>query len=185
MVDQTVHPEAERVGGWEWSEPSRGEHFRRCGYCSSIHPEDLAAEPEWRADWADRKYGWPHKFYVNVANRTPGALFVCSCLYNHPGPPPDDCPPPIGSHWVAIKDLTAEQRAIAERDHTLRPGLDPPAYLAFGTRLHHFGKFYTIHLSDEGLDPGVKQAIEQRSGLAFTFHDNGFVSWGRAGTTPP
>lgn len=41
--------------------------FRTCGYCGSIHPEDLTLALEagvaslHGADW---KYGWPHKFYV-------------------------------------------------------------------------------------------------------------------------
>lgn len=77
MSNDPVHGgEADRWGGWSWREPDRGEHFRRCSYCGAIHPEDLVAEPEWTPRWADPKYGWPHKFYVDVANREPEALFV-------------------------------------------------------------------------------------------------------------
>lgn len=36
--------EAGRWGGWSWRSPRRGDHFRTCSYCGSIHPEDLAAE---------------------------------------------------------------------------------------------------------------------------------------------
>jgi hypothetical protein len=36
--------EAGRFGGWHWKDPRGAEHFRRCSYCGSIHPEDLAAE---------------------------------------------------------------------------------------------------------------------------------------------
>lgn len=40
--------------------------YRSCGYCGSIHPEDLLAALKsgstlGGADW---KYGYPHKFYV-------------------------------------------------------------------------------------------------------------------------
>lgn len=174
MTDQDVHPDAGRWGGWTWRDPARGEHFRRCNYCGSLHPEDLAAEPVWRADWADQKYGWPHKFYVDIPNRDPDTLYVVgSTRSSKPGSP-------LGTNgdWVAIDDLTPEQREAAERDGYLEAtsGVRLPTFFTFGTHENHFGKFYTIHLSDAGLDNAVKHAVEQRSGLTFTFH-SGRVSW--------
>lgn len=179
MTDQTVHPDAKRWGGWQWAEPTRGEHFRRCNFCGSIHPEDLAAEEGWKAQWADMKYGWPHKFYVDIPNRDPDQLFVISHVWT-------DEPPTghmFGGDWVATEDLTDAQRAVAERDGYLRPLPDGRAssYFVFGTHEHHFGKFYTIHLSDADLAPTVKADIEQRSGLAFTFTSD-HVRWRRPGT---
>lgn len=177
MADQNVHPEAGRppfnYGPWSWREPSRGEHFRRCSWCGSVHPEDLAAETGWVAQWADRKYGWPHKFYVDIPNRAPEALFVISSIWG------DRAEAEPG--YVAVADLTDEQRVIAERDGSLTTAPDGrgPRYLAFGTRPMHPGKFYSIHLSDADLDPAVKQTIEQQSGLAFQFRD-GQVAWRRA-----
>jgi hypothetical protein len=166
--DQNVHSEAGRWGGWFWREPSRGEHFRRCSYCGSVHPADLAAEPGWRAEWADRKYGWPHKFYVAIANRDPEAPFTSSSTWNKHGEP--------GRGETLWDDLTAEQRALYNRDHGTSHDGRHPTSVGFGPKLYHFGKFYSVHLSDPAIDAAVKDEIERRSGLAFTFTE-GRVSW--------
>lgn len=175
MTDQSVHPEAGqppfRFGPWSWREPSRGEHFRRCSFCGSVNPDDLAAETVWRAEWADRKYGWPHKFYVDIPNRDTDALFVVSAINREPKE--ND-----GTGWVAVAELDDEQRAILVRDgwqqytEKTRPG-----YVRFSKRPMHHGKFYSIHLRDADLDPAVKQAIEQGCGLTFHFTDDGRVAW--------
>lgn len=161
VPDQVVHPEAARWDGWSWREPHRGEHFRRCSYCGSIHPADLAAEPVWSANWADMKYGWPHKFYVDVPNREPARLYVMSA----------------SGHEIAGRlgwaDLTDQQREVVERD-----GFARDRYFQFGTRAAHFAKFYSIHLRDTGIAPDVKADIEQRSGLTFEFADDR-VTWRR------
>lgn len=167
MTD-SIHPDAGRWGGWSWSEPSHGEHFRRCSYCGSVHPADLAAEPTWRAQWADRKYGWPHKFYVDIPNRDPGALFAVGLTS---GGPTDR---PLDPGWIAWENLTDEQRGIVERDRLV--GDRPPRGVLFGTRPSHFGKFYTIHLSDPEIPDEIKGAIQSRSGLYFEFTD-GHVGW--------
>lgn len=169
--DQSVHPDADRWGGWSWREPFRGEHFRRCSYCGSINPADLAAESSWRADWADRKYGWPHKFYVDIPNRDPDALFVIGSTWGA------TATPSLGE--VPWDDLSAEQRAIYDRDTGVSPDGRHPVSVGFGPRPKHFGKFYTVHLSDPALDPAVKADIERRSGIAFTFTD-GRVAWAPA-----
>lgn len=169
MTDQRVHPDADRWGGWTWQEPCRGEHFRRCSFCGSVHPEDLAAEPAWPggANWADMKYGWPHKFYVDIPNRDLARLYVVSST-NQPG-----------DGYLGLADLTAEQREAVERDgYTDRPAL----FFRFGTRPRHFGKFYSIHLADADLPAEVKATIERRSGLAFEFTPDGRVSWRPAGS---
>jgi len=167
-----VHPETAdpvfRFGPWTWSEPRDGEHFRRCSFCGSVSPEDLAAEPVWRPEWADRKYGWPHKFYVNIPNRDPDRLY---CVGTQNG---GDAP--RGPKWVAVEDFTDDQRALVERD---RMSSDRLVAACFDTRPNHFGKFYTIHLSDPALNPAVQADIEQRSGIRFTFAD-GRVGWGPA-----
>lgn len=166
--DPNVHPDAERFGGWSWHEPSRGEHFRRCGFCGSIHPDDLAAEV-WLPQWADRKYGWPHKFYVDIDNREPEALFALSSTWGGSGEP--------GRGEVPWDDLTAEQRALYERDHGgLTPDGRHPTSVGFHTRPRHNAKFYTIHLSDPAIDTATKAAIESRCGLRFAFV-NGHVYW--------
>lgn len=165
-VPDPVHPDAGRWGGWSWAGPRHGEHFHRCNYCGSIHPADLAAEPTWRAEWADRKYGWPHKFYVDVANRDPDALFVIGSTNGNSTAGYRD--------WTAWDDLTPEQLAAAVRD-----GYDSkrrPKHLLIGTRAAHHGKFYTVHLADPTIDDDDKAAIGRGCGLRFEFAD-GRVSW--------
>lgn len=46
------------------------EPLRTCGYCGSIHPHDLLIALERGAilSGSDWKYGWPHKFYINIPN---------------------------------------------------------------------------------------------------------------------
>jgi len=52
----------------------RDDGFKHCGYCGSINPIELAELIEagnatiGGSDW---KYGWPHKFYVDVVNSHP------------------------------------------------------------------------------------------------------------------
>jgi len=178
---EPVHgAEAAHWGGWTWREPMHGEHFRCCSYCGSIHPDDLAAEPEWRAKWADRKYGWPHKFYVDIANRQPDMLFVVAGIRQAtkgPYAPGGERHRPPEPGYIAWGDLTDEQRAMAERDGW-GARRDSPAtdYVQFGTRPDHFGKFYTAHLADPAVSAETKTVIERRSGLAFRF-DSGQVHW--------
>jgi hypothetical protein len=178
VTDQSVHPDADRWGGWSWADPRRGAHFRTCNFCGCINPEDLAAEPQWRAAWADWKYGWPHKFYIELPNRNPERLFVLSSVSGGSGKPPA---PAFGQSYVAWADRTPEQRAICEQDG-YGEGADGwhPDYVAFGTRATHHAKFYSIHLADADLPSTVKATIEQRSGRAFHF-SNGQIRWEPAG----
>lgn len=168
---------ADRWGGWSWHEPRRGEHFRRCSFCGSIHPEDLAAETGWRAEWADRKYGFPHKFYVDIPNRNPDALFYMGSSSGG-----DRSKPPAiglaGLEWVAWEDLTPEQVAILHRDGVGRPGGEwHPDYVQLGPRKVHHAKFYSVHLADPTITEEVKDIIAYRSGLVFTFTADGKVAW--------
>lgn len=170
--DPIVHPETApdsvwTYEPWSWREPSHGEHFRTCSFCGSIHPADLAAETAWQAGWADQKYGWPHKFYVDIVNRNPDRLYCIGTQNGGDGP--------RGPGWVAVGDLTEEQRGIIDRD---RMGGDRLVAALFSTRPKHHAKFYTIHLSDPAVDRAVIDEIERRSGRHFTFGADGRVSWG-------
>lgn len=170
-----VHPEADRFGGWTWDGPRDGEHYRTCSYCGSIHPADLADELVWQPEWADRKYGWPHKFYVDVPNRSPETIYVIGSTKSNGRV----AWPSV--NWVATADANEEQRAAIARNSGDR---DVDDWLwDFGTRAVHHAKHYSIHLSDPAIDPAVKGAIERRSGIAFTFGD-GRVSWGPAPADP-
>ncbi|MDE3075592.1 MAG: hypothetical protein KGJ86_09190 [Chloroflexota bacterium] len=222
---------AARWGGWSWHNPARGEHFRSCSFCGTIHPEDLAAEPAsdgtcqvcwlqgwdacllgqplgigrqeidrlladpstpdddkqklrgehpahsydpggWYARWADQKYGWPHKFYVDIPNRDAAALFVIGSHYG-PARPESDA----ALNWVAWADLTRAQRKIAKRDGY--DHVEHPNYVSFGTRPSHHAKFYTIHLADPAISQDAKDTIQRVSRLRFTFTEDGRVGWER------
>lgn len=170
-----VHGVADaRWGGWTWRAPARGEHFRRCSYCGSMHPDDVADEfaSGVTADWADQKYGWPHKFYVRVPNRTPDAVFCVGA--SHGGDPSRD----PGPGYVHVSQLTAAQRIIALRDGMLdeNDARDGARWYTFGTREHHAGKFYTIHLADPAVSDRARAAIERVGGLRFHFKD-GRIRW--------
>lgn len=156
--------EADRWGGWTWKEPVRGEHFRRCSYCGSMHPEDFATIARGRVDWADRKYGWPHKFYVHVPNQDPDALFVISSS-NHPG-----------EGLTAYRDLPRKQRKIVRRDAGY-PKDVKTGYYRLAPRREHFGKVYTVHLADPTLSDEVREQAAQLCGLRFTFVEGGRISW--------
>lgn len=168
VVPDPVHPETKdglfRYGPWEWAEPRKGEHFRRCSYCGSIHPNDLAMEEFWKAEWADRKYGWPHKFYVDIINRDPEQSYLIG-MATHPKNSSTE-------RWVQTSDLTEAQQEILG---SMNYDSDALWYL-FGSRPTHNAKFYTIHLKDPNLDPEVRQRIEQRSGISFKFED-GKIYW--------
>ena len=49
------------------------EHFQRCSYCGSMHPQDLVLAINDGAPLHETtmKYGFPHKFYVDVPNPEP------------------------------------------------------------------------------------------------------------------
>lgn len=79
-------------GAGEWREPRvtprdheghpQRSNYRSCGYCGSVHPEDLLRFIEsgnhGHAEMADRKYGYPHKLYVDLPNPLAGQLTVTS-----------------------------------------------------------------------------------------------------------
>lgn len=183
MTGETRDPvhgfEAERWGGWSWREPSRGEHYRTCSYCGSVHPEDLAVEESWRAEWADRKYGWPHKFYVHIPNRNPQQRFIAGASGTArqgpyaPGgekhqPAPERYP---NLTWVRPGEIPPDVITDGWRD--LESHYE---WVSIGTRPTHFAKFYTVHLADPAADTEALERIQRTSGLRFRFHD-GRVSW--------
>jgi hypothetical protein len=216
MTDPVHHlnPNAPFVYGtsWEWREPAHGEHFRRCNYCGSIHPDDLAAEQPgtgcgfdgcpaphdpladlhypmpgtdqtadghrfvetgWRAQWADRKYGYPHKFYVDVVNRDPERLYVLGSA-NHIVKADE----PGYANWQLVADLGEAGRAALDRDYP--PGHEkyrPTGSVLLGTRPVHNAKFYTMHLADHAISEETKDKIAEVSGLRFRFFDRGRIGW--------
>jgi hypothetical protein len=62
---------------FEISEMEDRDKFRHCGYCGSLDPVELAElikEGKATMHGADWKYGYPHKFYVDIVNPTPDKL---------------------------------------------------------------------------------------------------------------
>jgi NAD-dependent dihydropyrimidine dehydrogenase PreA subunit len=67
----------ERDGDYQ----TRDNDFKHCGYCGSMCPEELAKlieEGKAIMGGSDWKYGYPHKFYVDVKNPEPEKLFEIS-----------------------------------------------------------------------------------------------------------
>jgi hypothetical protein len=150
-----------------------GEERARIDALNAAHSYDPGGA---YASWADQKYGWPHKFYVEgLKPRDPALLHVLS---HHHGPdkPGSDWPLP-GRDWIAAADLTPEQLAILEADGYDR--YETSGWYAFWPRPTLHAKFYTIHLADPAISRDVKDKIQQASGLRLTFTDDGKVSWER------
>ncbi|MGW4757740.1 hypothetical protein [Streptomyces chartreusis] len=163
--DDLVHgSDADRWGGWSWRDPSRGEHYRTCSYCGSIHPEDLAAESEWHAEWADPKYGWPHKFYIAVPNQQPEQLFITGATTGTPTGL-------AGAVWIRATVIPDDVNTEGWQDVAERY-----QWVSIGTRPAHHAKFYTAHLADPASNPAALEAVQRTSGLRFRFHD-GRVHW--------
>lgn len=165
-VDPVHGGEADRFGGWSWRDAARGEHFRTCSYCGSIHPEDLADESGWAAQWADRKYRWPHKFYVDLLNRDEEQRFVIGASSS------DTVPTERG--WVRSTEVPADVNREGWGDLA-----ESYRWVLIGTRPRLHAKFYSVHLADPQIDRLARERIEAVSGVRFRFGD-GRVSWAPA-----
>jgi len=125
--------------------------LRNCSYCGSMHPADVAAaiKAGAKGEWADRKYGWPHKAYFeDIPNPHAGMIEVRSSANFKPEDKPD---------WVQ------------EDEHHWREPGTPASEKTYG-------KFYTVHLMDA--TPEDRDVIEAHLGLHFEFTDDGKVRWG-------
>ena len=123
----------------------------------------------WYASWADRKYGWPHKFYAKgIANRHPETLRIITVLSDGQE---DRMERETGYQWYAIADIPAGTDVSGWR---LEDG--GYAHVGLGSDKTHFVKFYTMHLADPVISGEAKEVIARVSGLRFTFED-GRVRW--------
>lgn len=133
--------------------------LRGCDYCGSMHPTDLAAAIKAGAavSWADFKYGWPHKVYVDgIPNPHAGMTEVR-------GWSSSERP---GFERVAsprYSELTGER--VADHIQWVQKSVAGPTT---------HGKFYTEHLQDA--TPEDRETIERAMGLRFTFTVGG-VHW--------
>lgn len=161
-----------------WRCPSRGEHFSRCGWCGSMCPEELV---EYRRSGGiahvdrsvDRKYGYPHKIYVDIKNSEPDTLFCIggkSEAKEGPYAPGGEKYIAPGPEYIRWEDLTSDQMEIVVRD-----GWGPEDgerhldYVYFGKKATFRAKFYSIHLADPKLDPSTKDECESIWGYRFDF----------------
>lgn len=138
------------------------------------HPAHSYDAGGWYASWADRKYGWPHKLYVQGLKPRDPSLLHCT---GH-GSGGDGSAPAHGDDWVAAADLTRAQKQIV-KDGGMHAGGKFDGWYQFAPRQSLFAKFYTIHLADPAIGQDAKDAIQRASGLRFTFTDDGRVGWDR------
>ena len=126
--------------------------LRNCGYCGSMHPADVAAaiKAGAKGEWADTKYGWPHKSYFDGIPNPHAGLLESRASANFKSEEHLDWTPTGDGHWR-------------------EPGKPAPATT--------YGKFYTVHLMDAA--PEDRVVIEKHLGLHFEFTDDGKVSWQR------
>lgn len=135
-----------------------------CDYCGSLHPATLAAALRQgaRGHWADRKYGWPHKFYVEgIPNPFAGMPnSTMSRGYGAESPEPQEPGP-----WVKLRHgFSSSDGSPQHAWHQV--GQEQPT-------VH--GKFYTVHLQDA--TPEDRDTIERAMGLNFVFQTDGRVGW--------
>lgn len=109
---------------------SRVGRLRCCSYCGSMHPTDVAAAIKAGAqgEWADRKYGWPHKAYFDGVPNPHAGLPEVRGSANYPRDGWIQCgdrwhepPKPASSltngkfYTVHLVDATPEERELIER----------------------------------------------------------------------
>jgi hypothetical protein len=153
------------------------EEIARLDACPPEHPYCPGGA---YASWADRKYGWPHKFYVNsLKSRDPERLFVVSSHRpakegpyapggEHYRPPQETSP---GLRWVTPSEIP---------EGTVTEGwgdFEDCDLVALGTKPDLFAKFYTVHLKDPAIGQDVKDAVQRASGLRLTWLEDDRVQW--------
>lgn len=152
-----------RLPGWRDDKRSDEEvyreTFRTCGYCGSIHPEDLLAVLRNGATLhgSDWKYGWPHKFYVEGIPNPMAGTIIPSYTY------------------CGLRDRlgpTAEQYTYPDGHTTWREKRgEYPAPSTQGA------KWYNVHLQDAGYDDAafteLVAALALYTGIVFKKDEKG------------
>lgn len=161
---RTFHPDGNVP--WRPETPpdiDAGRYFgclRSCEFCGSMHPVDLAAAIRACAtiEWADFKYGFPHKVYVHgVPNPHAGMMEIrSSANFEQPG-----------------------YERLATPRYDQRTGERVEDYVEWVKKeqagAKTWGKFYVVHLQDATVEDRV--VIERAMGLKFDFTKPGFLSW--------
>lgn len=145
-----------------------------CGYCGSMHPQELAAALRAGATvhWADFKYGWPHKAYVERApNRYMGHGEIRSGVTYCSSPPQGEID---AGKWERYQNGFSQ--TTGEPTFSYRTPLPVPTLAGEFAR----GKFYTLHLQEA--TESDRDVIGRAMGLHFTF-DGDSVRWERIAPT--
>jgi hypothetical protein len=152
--------------------------LRSCGYCGSMHPTDVVAalKAGARLEGADRKYGWPHKFYLHgVPNPHEGQR--CSVESRGYGSEKGAPPPADPGEWIQL----ASPQDLEQKK---------PEFVTYSwhkvsvERPTTWGKFYTEHLLDAS--PEEKDFIERHFGLHIDLERaDGKIAWWPYGQAKP
>ena len=147
---------------WSPAEPPNLEQgttqgsLRKCWYCGSMHPADLAAAISAGAtgSWADWKYGWPHKAHFNgIPYLFAGMLESYGGISN---PPQNEID---AGKWIKLPTRRFDPNTGEPVFHWCKSG--EPA------KATTHGKFYSVHLQDA--TPEDRKVIENYLGLQFDF----------------
>jgi hypothetical protein len=147
-----------------------------CQYCGSMHPQELAAAIRLgaTAHWADFKYGWPHKVYVEKApNRYEGELEQRGGFATCDRPAQQEID---SGKWIRYQTGFSSQTGEPTYSyHEAMPPEQPAGQFAHG-------KFYSTHLQDA--TPEDREIIERAMGKSFEFKDGGVRWWPFAEVKP-
>lgn len=152
------------------------EHFRRCGYCGSIHPQDLLmmqangelVDVDRSVDW---KYGWPHKIYVEVKDKLGQLDWLGGSSHDMSDEEMARYSRDAGG-WKRVKDLTEEERAAVVRSVG---DISRYAVVGVGVRERHHGKFYSVHTLEPWLLDGQRDKLFELVGYTFEWADSNHV----------
>lgn len=136
--------------------------LRACDYCGSMHPADVAAAIVAGAtgEFADWKYGWPHKTYFDGIPNPHVGMIESRAGNSHPPQAEIDA-----GKWIRVR--IGFNSTTGEPMYSYRDAGKPAAPTTHG-------KFYSIHLQDATAEE--RDIIQQHLGLVFTFED-GRVRW--------
>lgn len=141
--------------------------LKSCSYCGSIHPAVLAEaiRAGAKGEWADFKYGWPHKAYFDGL---PNPHAGMPCAIEGSSKPPTDEQLAKGEVWTAPSGASFSKLW----------------WKMTTSAATTWAKFYTVHLLDATAED--RDTIERHLGLSFDFQGEGAqrqVSWKRYGAT--
>lgn len=184
-LEKTSLPGVKLTGEYERITGGPGLPGRHCWYCGSIHPGDLyellASGNVLKLGGADWKYGWPHKFYVEVTNLRSDVPYVSS---SRSGGPCAVCLDEIYS----CHPYTSGGPALPPRNEWPAPKADcewcegsghNPSHLPKGTKPYGYptltGKFYNVHLEELEADAfeALTGELTKRTGIEFFRNDDG------------